>query len=196
MRILQTAILLTSVILASQTVIASSGNTSANTAPNKVKKQGVVMVTQFPEPQVWINLMPVIGGARDTPTVDVSMTLKNNTTQSITYSFSSSQTFDIFIKDSFGNILSQWSRDLFFLQALSNITIPPGGSEKFGGSVELTTKDGLIINPGDYVLSIELTNNTSQFGVGLLSRATNGISTGTNNTRPLSQMPLRIDWAF
>lgn len=162
--------------------------------PTNSLSHGILMSTQFPVPNVYIDMMPVIidpatGKTANTPSVEVLMTLTNNTSQLISYTFPSSKLFDIYIKNTFGDVVTSWSKGKFFLQAITNLTILPGDSYTFGGKVELTTADNTFIDPGDYVLSIELKNSAS----GLL--ATFG-TTGTISSSPSSQMPLRIDWVY
>jgi len=174
MKIFRTITLLTLMMFSSTSVIATS---LLNL--DIAEKSGVNMVTQFPAPQVWIDLMPSpISSIKEIPSVDVYMRLENNTSEPITYNFSSSQEFDIHITDSFGNIVSRWSRGRVFAQAFTDVTILPGTSRTFGGSVILTTRDGQFIKPGRYELSIAL---------------------GSRNypsVYPGSKMPLDIGWAY
>ena len=147
-------------------------------------KNKVLTLAEFPEPQVWINMMPVID-PKATPAVDVFITIFNNTNRDITYSFSSSQQFEIVLTDAFGNVVSRWSRGKFFLPAFTSLTIPPSGSQRLGGSIELTSDDGQALPPGGYTLAIKLT-----------SFPQSGTGHTPGSQAPLSQMPLRIDWAY
>ena len=161
-------------------MLFSSTSVTATSLPTAIiaEKSGVKMVTQFPAPQVWIDVMPSpLNSIKPIPTVDVYMILENNTSKPITYSFSSSQEFDIHITDSFGNVVSKWSRGRAFAQAFTDVTILPGSSRTFGGSVELTTRDGQYIKPGRYELSIALWYNSP-------------------SVSPGSKMPLNLDWAY
>lgn len=197
MKIYQITILLASMMFTSQSVIANSdtSNLSKPVLPGTGTTESVFMTTQFPKPHIWINMMPVIGEPRETPSVDVYMTLTNKTYQSIVYTFPTSQTFDIYILDSFGNVVSKWSQNMFFLQIITNITIPSGGSKTFGGKVKLASSDGQILNPGDYVVLIKLVNINNSSGP-VISVASDSLSPGTVSHNPSSQMPLRIDWAY
>lgn len=163
--------------------------------PNGSLSHGVLMSTQFPEPNVYIDMMPVIidpvtGNTENTPSVEVLMTLTNNTSQLISYTFPSSKFFDIYIKNIYGDVITSWSKGKFFLQAITSLTILPGDSYTFGGKVELTTTDNAFIDPGDYVISLELVNSAS----GLVT--TFATTQGTISSSPSSQMPLRIDWVY
>lgn len=190
-------ILLASMIFTSQSVIAISdtSNLSKTALPGTGTTEGVVMTTQFPKPHIWINMMPVIGEPRDIPSVEVYMTLTNNTFQSIVYTFPTSQTFDIYILDSFGNVVSKWSQNMFFLQVITNVTIPSGGSKTFGGKIKLTSPDAQILNPGDYAVLIKLVNANNLSGP-VISITSDSLSPGTVSNNPSSQMPMRIDWAY
>jgi len=200
MNILRVAVLLSATLFVSPFVVVAGvlpgvGGTDPGGVP---VRSGVTMTTEFPAPQVWINMMPgIIGIQPVVPTVDVVMTLTNNTSQAIDYTFPSAQVFDIFIKDSFGNIISSWSRDRFFAQVVTNFSIAPGESQTVGGRVELTTVDGQFINPGNYVLSIELTNILSNpYSISLINPVDPIVPIEQINQSPMSQMPLRIDWAY
>ena len=189
-------------VLISATLFVSHSAVTAGVLPGVGAgvpvRSGVTMTTEFPAPQVWINMMPgIIGTQPVVPTVDVVMTLTNNTSQAIDYTFPSTQVFDIFIKDSFGNIISSWSRDRFFAQVITNLSIAPGESQTVGGKVVLTTVDGQYINPGNYVLSIELTNILSNPpSIALIDPVDPIVPIEQINHSPMSQMPLRIDWAY
>jgi len=210
MNILRIAVLLSATLFVLPSVVAGVLSGVGGTDPAGVTtRSGVTMTTAFPAPQVWINMMPgIIDIQPKIPTVDVVMTLTNNTPQTINYTFPSAQVFDIFIKDSFGNIISSWSRDLFFAQVVTNLSIAPGQSKTVGGRVELTTADGQFIYPGNYVLSIELVNILSNPNsidpvspldpvVTVEPISSSGlIIIEQINHSPMSQMPLRIDWAF
>ena len=148
-------------------------------------QSGMVMKSQFPAPKVWIDMMPTIDPEpKEAPAVNVYMTLTNSTGYPVTYTFPSSQTFDIFLKDLNGNTQTSWSIDKSFLQVITTLTIPAGGSQMFGGSLKLGDTSGQAINPGDYTLSIRLMNSSIT------------ASGYTTNNNPSSQMPLRIDWAY
>jgi len=182
MKYIHIILLFSSLILSSASVLAKP--------PADRTTTGVLMSTQFPAPRVYIDMMPTIidpvtGNQPATPSVEVLMTLSNNTSQTINYTFPSSRTFDIFIKNQFGDVITSWSKDKFFLAIITNLSILPGDSYTFGGKVELTTLDNAFIDPGDYILSIELNNITDS-----------GATTGTISSSPSSQMPLRIDWVY
>jgi len=182
MKYLHLVLLFSSMILSSASVIAKP--------PTDRVTSGILMSTQFPAPSVYIDMMPVIiDPATDilpeTPSIDVFMTLSNNSSQPLNYTFPSSKTFDIYIKNQFGEVVTSWSKGKFFLTVITNLTILPGESYTFGGKVELTTFDNTFIDPGDYILSIELDNITKSAS-----------SLGTISSTPSSQMPLRIDWVY
>ena len=144
----------------------------------------VIVVTENPEPQVWINMMPVID-PKATPTADVFMTIYNSTQRDIRYRFTSSQLFDIVLTDAYGNVVSRWSRGRYFLHVISDVTIAPGTAKRVGGSIELTDDKGMPLAPGGYTLAIELRSSPLA-----------GTSHTPGSQAPGSQMPLRIDWLY
>lgn len=187
MKYVHLVLLFSSLFFSSASVLAK--------APIDRNLTGVFMSTKFPAPNVYIDMMPVIidptiGNISTTPSVEVIMILTNKTSQPISYTFPSSKTFDIYIKNQYGEVISSWSKGMFFSQVITNLTILPGDSYTFGGKVELTTINNAFIDPGDYVLSIELENSISK------STATLSTVPSPVSGNPASQMPLRIDWVF
>lgn len=173
MKIFRTITFLTLIMFSSTSVIATS-----LLSFDIAEKGGVIMATKLPAPQVWIDVMPSpFNSIKPIPTVKVYMRLENSTSESITYTFPSSQVFDIYITDVFGNVISSWSRGRVFAQEFTDVTILPGSSSTFGGSVELTYKDGQYIKPGKYGLSIVLGSKYASLS-------------------PSSKMPLNIDWTY
>jgi hypothetical protein len=138
---------------------------------------GVSLLGEFPGPMFWIDMMPVI--QRPTPSVNVFLTIRNQTPDDLKYSFSTGQHFEIEVIDATGRVVSRWSRGKAFTQALNDLTIPPGAERRFGGSVELTYDDGRALPQGQYTLRICLTN-----------------SNPPGASPPQSAAPMEIGWAF
>lgn len=145
---------------------------------------GIALLAEFPDAKAWINRMPGIG-VPETPTVEVYLTLQNNSTQPLTYSFGSSQLFDILIIDANGRVVSRWSRGRMFAQVMSTITIPAGGRQRFGGQVQLTYDDGQLLAPGGYTLKIELSSTPA---------ANTAHPPGTQ--APTAMAPIELGWVF
>ena len=137
---------------------------------------GLSLLAQLPGPVVWLNLMPPV--PKTPQTADVYLTVQNNTTEAITYTFRTGQHFEIEILDKAGKVVSRWSRGKAFIQAFTEVTIPPGGARRFGGAVELAYDDGRPLAEGYYTVRIYLTNENPP---------------GT--TPPQGSAPVEIRWA-
>ena len=158
------------------------GNIAGKTYPVQT---GVVLKGRFPEPVVWINMMPTFPIPKPVPSVDVFLTIGNETTADLTYSFNTSQRFDIELRDINGRVVKKWSDDKFFLQVLGTETIKPGQNYTIGGTLDLVDSAGITIPEGSYTLAINLT------------------STGQENTShapgvpaPTLLTPVAIKWAY
>ncbi len=141
------------------------------------RNPGVTLVAEFPEPTVWIDMMPVT--PKPVKAVDVGLTIRNSSAEEITYSFASGQHFEIEVIDAAGQVVARWSRDKAFTQALNHLTIPPGESRRFGGLIRLCYDDGSALAPGQYTFRIYLSNITP-LGV----------------APPQGAAPIEVRWAF
>ena len=146
---------------------------------------GVALLGEFPDPMVWINRMPGPGPVPAPPTAEVFLTLQNNTAQSLTYSFGSSQRFDILVIDANGRVVSRWSRGRMFAQVMSTLTLAPGEKQRFGGRVSLSYDDGQVLAQGAYTLKIELSSTPAP-----------DTSHTPGSQAPAAIAPLQIGWAY
>ncbi len=138
---------------------------------------GVLLLAEFPEPTVWINMMPVNPGS--VQSAEVYLTIQNNTTGDLTYSFRTGQQFEIEILDDAGRVVSKWSRDKAFTQAFNEVKIAPGSAQRFGSPVEFIYDDGRPLAQGNYTLRVYLTNENPP---GL--------------TPPQASSPMEVRWSF
>lgn len=152
---------------------------------NYPKSSGIVLRGQFPDPTLWIDRMPIIPDPPPIKTTRVGMTIENHSREVLSYDFSSSQKFDIYIYDERGNLVSKWSRGKGFLTVVTHVEIPPGESFRVGGEVELAYDDGQPLKPGNYKLRIFLTNYNALDSTDTINVAS-----------PASEMPVNIQWAY
>ena len=147
---------------------------------------GVALLGEFPNAQVWIDRMPGIIGSVPAPTaVEVFLTLQNNSAQPLTYSFGSSQRFDILVIDANGRVVSRWSRGRIFAQVVGTQSLAPGEKHRFGGSVQLSYDDGQPLAAGGYTLKIELSS---------MPVADTAHTPGSQ--APAALAPVAIGWAY
>jgi hypothetical protein len=140
------------------------------------KHNGICLVSEFPGPVVWIDRMPPVPRPGS---INVFLTIENNTPERLTYSFSTGQEFEIEIIDGGGNVVSRWSRGRAFTLAFHDVTLDPGTSHRFGGAVALAYDDGGALAQGYYTVKVYLTNINPR-----------GVAP------PSSATPIEIRWAF
>ncbi|AKE52476.1 BsuPI-related putative proteinase inhibitor [Kangiella geojedonensis] len=119
------------------------------TLPNQ---NGIELSAQFPAETVMLNQQK---------NVETSITLINHSDQTLTLDFTSGQTFEIYLYDDQGELVSLWSSDMMFTQALHSMDIKPGAAERFGGELELKDLDGQPLDIGSYKIKIEIKGNLS-----------------------------------
>lgn len=134
--------------------------------------------------EAWINMMP--GTGTNPPTqISAQLTLTNGSTTNMVFQFNSGQQFEIEILAPDGQVVSRWSRGMFFTEAIELHTVAPGETLQFSGQVELTDIQGVALNPGSYTVRVSLRS---------------AAAAGTDHTvgsRQISiQSPLKIDHAF
>lgn len=118
--------------------------------------QGLLVNAIFPEHITAIDMEPPVDKNRPPHTVNVNLTVTNNTGRDLVYKFSSGQSFEIMLINQEGEIVSRWSRGMAFTEALRLLTLRNGEAWNFGGSIELSTDDGKDVSGGNYTLKIEL----------------------------------------
>lgn len=138
---------------------------------------GLTVSGEFPGTEAWINTAPMVG-ERPVSRVRVSLELHNQSDASLTYSFGSSQRYDILLTDATGRVFAQWSADKLFAQVAAVLTLEPGRSIRFSDELELRTLAGEPVPEGDYSLIVRLA------------------SQGPDGIRPAAQAPLRVRWAY
>ncbi|GAA4364043.1 BsuPI-related putative proteinase inhibitor [Kangiella marina] len=114
------------------------------TLPNQ---DGIELSAQFPAETVMLN---------NQKSVEASITLINHSDEAITLDFTSGQTFDIYLYDDSGELVSLWSSEMMFTQALHSKTIKPGEAERFGGELQLVDLGGNQLEIGSYKIKIEI----------------------------------------
>jgi hypothetical protein len=119
------------------------------TLPNQ---GGIELSAQFPSEPIILNQQQ---------SVAASITLVNHSDETIRLDFTSGQTFEIYLYDDNDQLVTLWSKDRMFTQALHSIEIKPGGAERFGGELELTNLDGQSLDIGTYKLKIEIKGSYS-----------------------------------
>ena len=119
------------------------------TLPNQ---GGIELSAQFPSAPVFLNQQQ---------TVEATITLINHSEETIRLDFTSGQTFEIYLYDDNDQLVTLWSKDRMFTQALHSIEIKPGGAERFGGELELSDLDGETLDIGTYKLKVEVKGSYS-----------------------------------
>ena len=114
------------------------------TLPNQ---SGIELSAQFPIETVMLNQQK---------SVEASITLANHSSQTLTLDFTSGQTFEIYLYDDQDKLVTLWSSDRMFTQALHSMEIKPGEAERFGGELELKDLDGQPLDIGSYKIKIEI----------------------------------------
>jgi hypothetical protein len=100
-------------------VYASIGGTS-------VGVDGLSFQLTLDKSKYFHNLLPVIDPDNAIPKLLARLTLRHNGPDPIVLTFSSSQTYDLAIKNERGETVYFWSADKLFLQAIREEVIPPG----------------------------------------------------------------------
>ncbi|MDR4506782.1 MAG: BsuPI-related putative proteinase inhibitor [Candidatus Brocadiaceae bacterium] len=121
---------------------------------------GVFVEAIFPEQHVTIDNELPVGPGVPPQTLNVSLSITNNTGRDLIYRFETGQRFEILLINSGGETVSYWSRGKIFIQEVSVLTLEDGNTWSFGGPVELSTNEGVIVPGGNYTLRIELTTTS------------------------------------
>ncbi|MCF6149443.1 MAG: hypothetical protein E3K37_12390 [Candidatus Kuenenia sp.] len=124
--------------------------------------RGLLISSFFPDPSVTVDREPPIDPGMPSDIINVYLIITNNTGRDLTYTFNSGQLFEIEIIDSEGNVVSLWSRDKAFTEAIQMLILRQGESWKFGGEVELATEKGEALPAGNYTIVIEMTSSPDE----------------------------------
>lgn len=81
--------------------------------------------------------------------------LRNNTPQGISFSFHTGQKYDVVVEDMTGRIVTSWSRDKSFTQAMETMYLEGGESKAWVAQVALPR-----IRPGRYLIQGMITGRT------------------------------------
>lgn len=96
----------------------------------------------------------------DTESVEVYLTLTNQSSEPIELTFNSGQQFDIYFYDSHQKLVNQWSNGRMFTQAFQTISLQPGQKQRFGDRMPLTDESGKPLAKGSYTIKIEVKTTT------------------------------------
>lgn len=108
---------------------------------------GIEMRAEFPAGRIMSN---------EQNKVSAYITLENRSSREETFTFPSSQLFDIEIIDAKGEVVNVWSANKRFMMAIQEVKIPAGGSQRFGGAIELRNFEGQTLDVGSYRVRIVL----------------------------------------
>jgi len=144
------------------------------------KASGVTVTGKFPSPEQWINKMPVVGGPRAPKSMKLELELKNDTGRDLSYSFLSSQRYEITIYDATNRMVKRWSENKRFAMAQKVDVLKAGENWTFRDSIDLRGATGDLAE-GDYVVVIEMTSSPKSGAVGL---------------RIGARAPFTVRWAF
>lgn len=87
--------------------------------------------------------------------LEVMLILRNNTHQPMTFVFQSGQKYDITVEDHTGRVITTWSRDKSFTQAMETLQLEGRDSKVWVTTLELPR-----IRPGIYTVQGVLTGRT------------------------------------
>lgn len=90
------------------------------------------------------------------PTINVRMTITNDSNRDIVLRFSSGQQFDITLRNADGDEIRRWSDGMMFMQMLNETVMSPNGSETFAGDLLLLDRQEQPLPIGSYFLEFEL----------------------------------------
>lgn len=113
-------------------------------------QQGIELSGQFPADSLMLD---------EKDSAEVYLTLLNHSDETVTLDFRSGQTFDIYLHDDDGQLVSKWSHGKMFTQALHSMEIKPGQVERFGDVLPLVDLEGKPLDIGSYQIKIEITGS-------------------------------------
>jgi hypothetical protein len=120
---------------------------------------GFGVAVSIDQPEYWTDFMPP--GVR-APTIGMTLTVYNNSDQSVTFQFPTSQRYDFAIRDSSGREVWRWSDGRFFLQVLGSLTLEPGDAVRFKTEHEFVDEQGEPLPEGVYTVQGALTARDGQ----------------------------------
>ncbi|MBM7680743.1 hypothetical protein JOD43_000907 [Pullulanibacillus pueri] len=87
--------------------------------------------------------------------IKLFFTLKNTTEDAITYTFNTSQRFEVEVKNSEGTTVYRYSTHRMFTQVLGKLNLDKNEEKTFEATVT-------PLKPGDYIIRVWLTANEDQ----------------------------------
>lgn len=139
------------VVAYSKTTIAGPLTTELTTAEiNGVTYplfDGIKVEAQFPTGRIITNYQS---------SISAYLTLSNHSDSKETFTFPSSQLFEIEITNAYGEVVNKWSTNKRFMMAIQTVELAAGESKRFGGQIELKDFDGNTLDVGSYRVRIEL----------------------------------------
>lgn len=87
-------------------------------------------------------------------TVKVDFSLRNNDSKPATFEFKSGQNYDVFVKDSTGQTVWNWSANKRFLMVSRPITFAAGETQKFNVEWDGRALPDFKITPGEYTIEV------------------------------------------
>ena len=99
-----------------------------------------------------------------TQQVSASIDLTNTGSESIVLHFTSGQDFELSLIDANNQVVNSWGANKRFTQALREVSLAPGETRSFGGSIDLINLNAPRLAAGVYTLRIEV-KGSQTFGV-------------------------------
>ncbi|MGM0846837.1 MAG: BsuPI-related putative proteinase inhibitor [Bacillota bacterium] len=93
---------------------------------------------------------------QETGSVDIKLTVSNNTPDEMTLEFPSSQFFEYEVIDPAGDIIYRFSDNKAFLQAIQQITLNSGEKKVWQDRWNYSAAEGKKVPPGEYLISASL----------------------------------------
>ena len=100
--------------------------------------------------------------------VRMTLTVENTGRQPETLRFSSGQQYDFTVMQA-GKEVWRWSADRFFIQALTQVTLAPGGKRSFAEFWPQKDNQGRQVKPGEYQVQAVMTVSGPRSTVGPVS---------------------------
>ena len=115
------------------------------------------------QPAYWTNFMPSPSGVR-APEIAANLVVFNNSNQSATFGFNTSQRYDFAITNSAGLEVWRWSRGKYFARVLGSLTLQPGQSIVIPQKIKFADANGNPFPADQYTLIGWLTSTEPQSG--------------------------------
>jgi hypothetical protein len=91
-----------------------------------------------------------------------SLKVTNTGGETVAMHFNSGQQFNFELIDAAGAVVKGWSDDRAFIMALTKVTLAPGASKTFTGTMELKDRDGMQLEGTYTVRGVVLAGNVAQ----------------------------------